>query len=54
MRHNLIKMAYIKEENKDIKIVIIKEESEDSRIEETFSVKQEETEEKTGQFYSQS
>jgi len=47
-------MAYIKEENKDIKIVIIKEESEDSRIEETFSVKQEETEEKTGQFYSQS
>jgi len=35
-------------------MTFIKEESEDMKIEETFSVKQEHTEEQTGWFYSQS
>jgi len=37
-----------------IKMAFIKEESEDMKIEETFKVKQEDTEEKTGWFHSQS
>jgi len=35
-------------------MAFIKEESEDMKIEETFSVKQEETEEQTGWFHSHS
>jgi len=35
-------------------MAFIKEESEDIRIEEVFSVKQEDTEEQTGWFHSQS
>ncbi|XDV25398.1 hypothetical protein PO909_029320, partial [Leuciscus waleckii] len=36
-----------------IKMAFIKEESEDFKIEETFTVKQEDTEEQTGWFHSQ-
>ncbi len=38
----------------NLKMEIIKEESEDFRIEAVFSLKQEETEEQTGWFLSQS
>jgi len=37
-----------------IKMAFIKEESEDMKIEETFRVKQEDTEEQKGWFHSQS
>jgi len=46
-------MEFIKEESEDIKTAFIKEESEDVKIEETFRVKQEETEEQKGWFHSQ-
>ncbi|ROL42982.1 hypothetical protein DPX16_5535 [Anabarilius grahami] len=49
-----IKMAFIKEETEDIKNEFNKEEFEEIKIEETFSVKHEETEEQTGWFYSHS
>jgi len=38
----------------NIKMAFIKEESAEIRIEETFSIKQEDTEEQTGWFHSQS
>ncbi|ROJ33216.1 hypothetical protein DPX16_18038 [Anabarilius grahami] len=40
-------MAFIKEENEDMKMAFIKEESEDMKIEETFIEKHEYTEEQT-------